>query len=136
MKKIQNVFVSGSFDVLHLGHLHLLKYAKSLGESLIVSIESDEITRRSKDNKRPINNSNERKEFLESLPFVDKVLVFKSTEELKKQIQQNKIEVIVTGEEKEEKNFSELTKVVIYKKKLDKSTTSILKTYYKKDPPF
>lgn len=135
MKKIQNVFVSGSFDVLHLGHLHLLKYAKSLGESLIVSIESDEITRRSKGNNRPINNSNERKEFLESLSFVDKVLVFKSIEELEKQIQQNKIELIVTGEE-DEKKVSESIRVVKYRKKLNKSTTSILKTFYKKDPPF
>lgn len=135
MKKIQNVFVSGSFDVLHIGHLHLLKYAKSLGESLIVSIESDEITRRSKGNNRPINNSNERKEFLESLSFVDKVLVFKSIEELEKQIQQNKIELIVTGEE-DEKKVSESIRVVKYRKKLNKSTTSILKTFYKKDPPF
>lgn len=49
------VWVNGCFDVLHIGHIKLLKYAKSLGSFLIVGIDSDDRIKKSKGQYRPIN---------------------------------------------------------------------------------
>lgn len=138
MKKFKKVWVSGSFDVLHLGHIDLLRYTKSLGEELIVSIDSDRRIKGLKGDKRPINSSAERKEFLESICYVDKVLVFDKEEEAKKQIINNKIDIIVASDDykKEQVIGSDLIQTIVYKKRIPKSTTAILNTYYKKEPPF
>jgi D-beta-D-heptose 7-phosphate kinase/D-beta-D-heptose 1-phosphate adenosyltransferase len=79
MKKI---VVNGTFDVLHPGHLALLNYAKSLGDFLIVAIDTDDRVRQLKGPTRPINNQDERKLFLENLKAVDEVRIFDSPEEL------------------------------------------------------
>jgi D-beta-D-heptose 7-phosphate kinase/D-beta-D-heptose 1-phosphate adenosyltransferase len=138
MEKVKKVWVNGSFDVLHIGHIDLFRYAKSLGEELIVSIDSDRRIKESKGNKRPVNNSSDRKEFLESICYVDKVLIFDSYLEMKKQIVDNKIDIIVVSDDCKEDQIvgSDLSDVVVYKKRKSKSTTSILKTYYKEAPPF
>lgn len=79
MKKI---FVNGTFDVIHVGHLALLNYAKSLGDYLIVAIDSDERVKQLKGDSRPINNIVERKMLLENLKAVDRVEVFNTDQEL------------------------------------------------------
>jgi D-beta-D-heptose 7-phosphate kinase/D-beta-D-heptose 1-phosphate adenosyltransferase len=70
------VWTNGVFDILHPGHLELLKYAKNLGKKLIVGINDDESVRRLKGNGRPVNNFATRKQQLEMLPWVDEVVVF------------------------------------------------------------
>ena len=70
------VFTNGCFDILHRGHLELLKYCKGIGNTVIVGLNSDKSVKRLKGDKRPINNQLDRKYFLESLKFVDKVIVF------------------------------------------------------------
>ena len=60
-----NIFVNGTFDILHRGHLELLNYAKSLGDFLLVGIDSDDRVREKKGPTRPIHNQEERKFFLE-----------------------------------------------------------------------
>jgi len=70
------VWTNGVFDILHPGHLELLKYAKSLGQKLIVGINDDESVRRLKGDGRPVNNFLTRKRQLEMLPWVDEVVVF------------------------------------------------------------
>lgn len=70
------VIVNGTFDILHVGHIELLKYAKSLGDKLIVAIDSDNRIKRLKGESRPINNTYERKLLLENLKPVDEVHVF------------------------------------------------------------
>ena len=79
MKKI---FVNGTFDVLHLGHLAILDYAKSLGDELVVGIDSDDRVRSIRGIDRPINNQYERGMFLSRLKPVDKVVVFDTDEDL------------------------------------------------------
>lgn len=74
-KKI--VLTGGVFDILHYGHIHFLKSAKSLGDYLIVAIESDQNVKRLKGNRRPFHNQNQRKEMLLSLNFVDEVIILK-----------------------------------------------------------
>jgi D-beta-D-heptose 7-phosphate kinase/D-beta-D-heptose 1-phosphate adenosyltransferase len=76
------VFVNGTFDVLHLGHLAMLNYAKTLGDHLVVAIDSDERVKRLKGLSRPINNVNERKVMLENLKAVDQVEIFDTDEDL------------------------------------------------------
>ncbi len=75
--KIKNiVFTNGCFDVLHLGHLELLKYSKSLGDYLIVGLNSDSSIKRLKGDKRPIHNQDYRSKFLSFFNFVDLIIIF------------------------------------------------------------
>jgi D-beta-D-heptose 7-phosphate kinase/D-beta-D-heptose 1-phosphate adenosyltransferase len=70
------VFTNGVFDILHIGHLKLLRHAKTLGNRLIVGINSDSSVKRLKGDLRPINGEDTRKESLLELGFVDDVIVF------------------------------------------------------------
>ena len=73
------VFTNGVFDLLHPGHIDLLKFAKSLGGRLIVGINSDRAVKILKGPDRPINNETARKTILENLGFVDQVVIFDDT---------------------------------------------------------
>lgn len=79
MKKI---FVNGTFDIIHMGHLAMLQYARSLGDYLIVAIDSDERVKQLKGSNRPINNVCERQTLLEHLKTVDEVKVFNTDQDL------------------------------------------------------
>jgi D-beta-D-heptose 7-phosphate kinase/D-beta-D-heptose 1-phosphate adenosyltransferase len=76
------VVVNGTFDVIHPGHLALLNYAKSLGDYLVVAIDTDARVKRLKGPRRPINNQQERKLLLENLKAVDQVHLFETDQEL------------------------------------------------------
>ncbi len=69
------VLVGGCFDILHVGHIKFLKNAKSFGDYLIILLESDVNIKKMKGKNRPIYNQGERKMVLESLSFVDKVVI-------------------------------------------------------------
>ncbi len=73
-KKI--VFTNGCFDILHTGHTRYLAKAKSLGQVLVVAINSDASVRTIKGEKRPINSLMERMETLAALESVDFVTFF------------------------------------------------------------
>ena len=77
-----SVFVNGTFDILHVGHLELLRYAKSLGDRLIVGIDSDDRVTALKGPTRPVNREYERYLMLSCLKPVDAVIVFDTDEEL------------------------------------------------------
>lgn len=81
-KKDNKVIVNGTFDILHVGHIKLLEYAKSLGDHLTVAIDTDRRIKTKKGLSRPINNEFERKTMLEALKSVDRVVVFDTDEEL------------------------------------------------------
>ncbi len=87
------VFTNGVFDILHTGHFELLAKAKSLGNKLIVGINSDASVQRLKGKNRPINDLGKRVKQLEMLPWVDEVHVFEQDTpyELIKHIQPNLI---------------------------------------------
>lgn len=70
------VFTNGCFDILHAGHVDLLRKAKELGDILIVGLNSDESISRIKGNNRPINSLEERIEVISALQYVDYVVVF------------------------------------------------------------
>jgi len=93
----KSVFVNGTFDILHLGHLALLNYAKSLGDTLFVAIDSDERIKLLKGPTRPIYDAFQRKTMLLNLKAVDEVEVFSSNEELELWIKQIKPSIMVVG---------------------------------------
>ena len=70
------VFTNGCFDILHKGHLTLLKEARMQGDKLIVGLNSDDSVKRLKGALRPFNNVETRMEQLLLIPYVDEVIVF------------------------------------------------------------
>jgi len=70
------VFTNGCFDVLHQGHRKLLQKARTLGNLLVVGLNSDDSIKRLKGENRPVNSVRDRIEALAALPFVDAVVEF------------------------------------------------------------
>lgn len=70
------VFTNGCFDILHAGHVDYLNKSKSLGDILIVAMNSDSSTKRIKGEKRPIVPQHERSFILANLKAVDYVTIF------------------------------------------------------------
>ena len=64
------VFVNGTFDILHRGHLEMLQYAASLGDCLVLAIDSDRRVKELKGLLRPINNQADRKFMLDCIKGV------------------------------------------------------------------
>ena len=98
MKKI---IVNGTFDILHLGHIALLEYAKSLGDELTVAIDSDKRVQELKGPSRPINNQYERAALLISLKDVDKVFIFDTDKDLVQII--SECDILVKGSDYKDK---------------------------------
>jgi D-beta-D-heptose 7-phosphate kinase/D-beta-D-heptose 1-phosphate adenosyltransferase len=72
----KTIFTNGCFDILHRGHVELIKYSASLGDRLVVGINSDKSVKKLKGLERPINSEEDRKFILESIEFVDEVIIF------------------------------------------------------------
>ena len=70
------VFTNGCFDILHKGHVVYLEEAASLGDHLVIGLNSDDSTRRLKGSGRPINNQSSRAYVLAALGFADAIVVF------------------------------------------------------------
>src|SRR5947207_14442799 len=70
------VFTNGVFDLLHVGHVRYLAQARSLGDALVVAINSDRTVRELKGPDRPVFEQTERAEILAALRFVDYVTIF------------------------------------------------------------
>ena len=92
------VFTNGVFDILHTGHLEMIKFSKSLGDKLVVAINSDTSVKTIKGDNRPINRQEDRKKLLEALREVDEVVIFDETD-TKKVISSINPSVVVKGGE-------------------------------------
>ena len=121
---MKTVFVNGTFDILHVGHLALLDYAKSLGDELIVGIDSDNRVKRLKGDSRPINTQYERGALLAALKDVDRVYVFDTDEELIDLM--SKCDIIVKGSDYEGKKIvgQEVCRELIFFKRIDGFSTT------------
>ena len=91
------VFVNGCFDVLHPGHIALFQYAKSLGDYLIVAIDSDEKVALDKGFDRPIFSMEDRRFVLESIECIDIVHTFNSRSGLENLLECIKPDILVVG---------------------------------------
>lgn len=92
------VFTNGVFDILHVGHLDYLRFARDQGDSLVIGLNSDASVRRNKGAKRPINPQEERARMLLGLRCVDYVVIFHE-DEPKELIARLLPDVLVKGED-------------------------------------
>jgi rfaE bifunctional protein nucleotidyltransferase chain/domain len=122
------VWVNGTFDVMHIGHIKLLEFASTYGV-VRVGIDSDNRVREKKGKDRPINNINSRMEFMNSIKYVDSVVSFDSDEILIEKIKEWDADIMVIGDDYNTNNIigSDLFKEIIFFNKLpNESTTKIL----------
>lgn len=91
------IFVNGTFDILHRGHLEMLQYAASLGDALVVAIDSDRRVKELKGDTRPINNQEDRKFMLDCIKGVSRTYVFDSDEQLTEMIKIYEPDIMVKG---------------------------------------
>ncbi len=97
------VFVNGTFDVLHRGHLALLNYARSIGDEVAVAIDTDSIVREMKGESRPVNSCLDRQVMLLALKSVDKVFSFSSDKELENLIKTYEPDTMIVGSDWKDK---------------------------------
>ena len=121
---MKKVFVNGTFDILHVGHIALLDYAKSLGDQLVVGIDSDDRVRLLKGSDRPINSQVERGTLLAALKSVDEVFVFDTDDELTSLIQA--CDIMVKGSDYRDKPIvgQEICKQIVFFERLNGYSTT------------
>ena len=125
------VWTNGCFDILHRGHIELFRYAHSLGDELIVGVDSDEKVKNDKSSDRPINNLHDRMFMLQSIKYIDKVIPFDSTKELDNTLKWYKPDIMVIGSDwKGKEVIGEFwtKKLVFFDRVGNYSTTNILES--------
>ncbi len=95
MKKI---ITYGTFDLLHYGHINLLKRAKSLGDYLIVGLSTDEFNNKEK-NKECYFDYENRKSLLDAVKYIDLVIPEETWEQKVSDIQKYNVDVFVIGDD-------------------------------------
>jgi D-beta-D-heptose 7-phosphate kinase/D-beta-D-heptose 1-phosphate adenosyltransferase len=123
------VIVNGTFDILHPGHVAMLNTARSLGNYLIVCIDTDRRVKELKGSNRPINDQVFRKVMLQNLKSVDIVEFFNSTEELIKLFELYKPDIMVKGSDWKGKSIvaEQYVKEIFWYDRIDEySTTKII----------
>ena len=113
------VWLNGTFDVLHAGHIKLFREAKKLaGPSgkVIVGTDSDERIRELKGPTRPINNLIDRVDFLRAIKYIDMVVAFSSTKSLEAHIKQFSPDILLIGDDYVDKPIvgSQFAKKVVF----------------------
>lgn len=125
MKKI---WVNGTFDVLHIGHIKLLEYASTLG-TVRVGIDTDSRVREKKGEGRPYNGIEDRMEFIRSIRFVNSVVSFDSDNTLIDRIKEWEPDILVIGDDYQNQpiiGIECVPQVMFFEKIKDKSSTNIL----------
>ena len=123
------VWSNGCFDVLHRGHVEMLTYARSLGDRLIVGVDTDEKVKLDKGPDRPIHTFEDRKFVLEGLRSVDEVIGFSTPDELSFLVMSVAPDIMVVGEEYRDRTVvgGQYAKEIVYYERIGEySTTSIV----------
>ncbi len=127
MSETKQIFTNGCFDVLHKGHVELLKFCKSLGY-VTVGLNSDVSVAGLKGAGRPINSEEDRKFILQSLRYVDQVIIFNESTPLRL-IQDLKPDIVVKGGDytKADVVGNGIAEIIIFNTIKGYSTTDTLK---------
>ena len=99
--KMKRVITYGTFDLLHVGHINLLRRAKELGDYLLVAISTDEFN--AIKNKKAYYSFEDRKQILEAVRYVDEVIPENTWEQKIKDVTENNIDIFVMGHDWEGK---------------------------------
>ncbi len=126
-RKMKTVITYGTFDLLHWGHISLLKRAKALGDYLIVGLSTDDFNRNAK-RKESVQLYEERKMLLEAIRYVDKVIPENSWNQKIEDIKKYYIDIFTIGDDWEGK-FDYLREFcdVVYLKRTEGISTSYRK---------
>lgn len=92
---MKRILTYGTFDLLHYGHIRLLKRAKELGDYLIVALSTDEFNELK--GKKAYHNYETRKKMLEAIRYVDLVIPEECWEQKKQDVLEYKVDVVVMG---------------------------------------
>lgn len=131
---MKRVITYGTFDLLHYGHINLLKRAKELGDYLIVALSTDEFNWKEK-NKKCYFNYEQRKQLLEAIRYVDLVIPENNWEQKRRDIHEYHADIFVIGDDWKGKfDFleEEGAEVVYLERTPDISTTTIKQDMKKK----
>ena len=123
---MKTVVVNGTFDILHAGHIRLLNTARSMGDQLLVCIDSDRRVSALKGHSRPINTQSDRKELLLNIKAVDQVEVFDTDEELIAILKKYNPDIMVKGSDWKDKPIvgSQYVKHIEYFERLEEYATT------------
>ena len=94
---MKKVITYGTFDLLHVGHINLLRRAKALGDYLIVVVSSDEFN--ASKGKKAYHSFEDRKKILEAIRYVDEVLPEYTWEQKIDDVVNNNVDVFVMGDD-------------------------------------
>jgi len=130
-----NVWINGSFDVLHTGHIKLFRIARTLAGpngSVFVGVDTDERISSHKGPSRPINSLQDRILILSSIKYVDHVLPFASNHELESHINTIKPKYMVIGDDYRGQDIigSQFIEEIIYVTRDNKSTSAVVERIY------
>jgi len=136
MRPKKNVWVNGTFDVLHMGHIKLLERAsfEAAGGLVAVGIDTDRRVKELKGDSRPVNNEMNRSSFLGAIKYVDCVYLFDTDKDLKTCIKSFKPDLMVIGEDYRDKPIigSEYIDEIIYVERYEElSSSDIINGTYK-----
>ncbi|KWW20869.1 MULTISPECIES: glycerol-3-phosphate cytidylyltransferase [Bacillaceae] len=122
---MKKVITYGTFDLLHWGHINLLKRAKDLGDYLIVAISTDEFN--AIKDKKAYHSFENRKMILESIRYVDEVIPEDKWEQKKEDIIREGVDIFVMGDDWKGKfdELSEVCEVVYLPRTIGISTSQI-----------
>lgn len=132
MKSIKRVITYGTFDLLHYGHINLLRRAKELGDYLIVALSTDEFNRIK--GKESFFNYEQRKLLLEAIKYVDMVVPEECWEQKENDIKKYDVDIFVMGDDWLGKfDYLKETGVkVVYLPRTPEISTTQIKTKLKK----
>ena len=119
------VFVNGTFDLVHRGHLELLAYAASLG-SVLVAIDADSRVKQLKGDDRPIMRQEDRWLLLSSLRTVERAVIFRTDEQLEDIIREHQPDIMVKGSDYKDKPIigSQHCKKIVFFDLLEQHSTT------------
>lgn len=121
------VWVNGSFDVMHVGHIKLLEYASKYG-TVRVGLDSDERIRERKGENRPFNSLKDRMDFISSIKYVESVTSFGNDDELVERIKEYDPDIMVIGNDYKYKPIigCEYIERILFFDKIENKSTSLI----------
>lgn len=127
----KNIITFGTFDVFHIGHLNIIKRAKSLGDKLIVGVSSDALNFEKK-GYNPIFNENERLEIVKNIKNVDQVFLEESLDLKMSYILQYKADILVMGDDWKGKfdNLKDICQVIYLPRTKNISSSDLKESIY------